>query len=120
MKIDRIELREIRMPLVAFFETSFGRTTERRILLVKVFAEGQFGYGECTAPEYPFYNHESIDTAWIVITQCVAPVLLGQEIAHPSDVAPRLARIRGNKMARAAVETAIWAMSDRAEDIPLS
>ena len=64
MKIEAITLREIRMPLVHFFETSFGRTTERRILLLTVHCEGVEGWGECTAGEHPFYNEESIDTAW--------------------------------------------------------
>jgi o-succinylbenzoate synthase len=120
MKIERIELREIRMALLSPFETSFGRTTERRILVVRVFSDGLVGYGECTAPEFPFYNHETIDTAWIIISQFVAPVLLGRNIEHPEGVAPQLMRIRGNKMARAAVETAIWELFARAQNVPLN
>ena len=49
MKIEAITIREIQMPLVHFFETSFGRTTERRILLLTVQCEGLDGWGECTA-----------------------------------------------------------------------
>ena len=80
MKLDleRIELREIKLPLKHPFETSFGRTTERRIMIVRAFDKsGAFGYGECTAPEDPFFNHETIDTAWIIVTEYAAP-LLGQ------------------------------------------
>jgi o-succinylbenzoate synthase len=120
MKLERIELREIAMPLVSPFETSFGRTIERRILLIEVFADGLHGYGESTTPEYPFYNHESIDTAWIIISKVVAPMLLGKSFDHPSEVASHLTRIRGNKMARAAVETAIWEMFARSENLSLS
>ena len=58
IRIDRITLREIRMPLVHFFETSFGRTTERRMVLVEVSSDGISGWGEVTAGENPFYNEE--------------------------------------------------------------
>lgn len=120
MKIERFELCEIIMPLVSPFETSFGRTDERRILLTKVYADGLIGYGECTAPEFPYYNHESIDTAWIIIKNCIAPILINEDFDHPQDIAPRLMRIRGNKMARAAIETAFWDLYARKEKISLS
>lgn len=116
MKIDRIELIEIGLKLVTPFETSFGTTTTRRIMLVKVFAEGICGWGESTAPEAPFYNHESIDTAWVVISKFIAPSLLGQDLTHPSEVAGLFSRIRGNKMACAAVETAVWGLFAIAEE----
>ena len=63
MKIEAITLREIHMPLVHFFETSFGRTYSRRILLVSVLSEGINGWGECVAGEDPFYSDEWIETA---------------------------------------------------------
>ncbi len=66
MKIDRIVLRQIRMPLVHFFETSFGRTYERDIVLVEVIAEGLSGWGEITAGENPFYNEEWTESAWLI------------------------------------------------------
>ena len=58
MKIERITLRQIRMPLVHFFETSFGRTYERDIILVEAQGDGVSGWGEVTAGENPFYNEE--------------------------------------------------------------
>ena len=108
MKIEAITLREIRMPLVHFFETSFGRTTERRILLLAVHCEGADGWGECVAGEGPFYNEESTETAWYVISQFLAPAVLGKSIAHPSECVPLMARVRGNRMAKATVEAALW------------
>jgi o-succinylbenzoate synthase len=119
MKIDRIELREVRLPLVAPFETSFGRVTERRIILVKVFAEGLAGWGECTCNEGPFYNHEATDTAWTVLRDFVAPYTVGQEINSPADAGALTSRIRGNRMARAAVETAVWDLEARRQNVPL-
>ncbi|HET6169900.1 MAG TPA: o-succinylbenzoate synthase, partial [Terracidiphilus sp.] len=64
MRIDGIILREIQLPLVRPFETSFGVTRERRILLVEVRSEGLIGWGECTAGERPFFSGESTDTCW--------------------------------------------------------
>jgi O-succinylbenzoate synthase len=119
MKIERIELREIKLPLVAPFETSFGRTYERRILLVKVFADGLHGWGECTVGEKPFYNHESTEISWTLIRDFAGPMVLGKEISSPEEV-PQLTRaIRGNKMGRAAVECAIWDLEARRRQIPL-
>jgi o-succinylbenzoate synthase len=119
MKIERIELREIHLQLVAPFETSFGVTTGRRIILVKVFAEGLHGWGECTCNEGPFYNHEATDTAWIVLRDYAGPYTIGNEISSPEEAASLTARIRGNKMARAAIETAIWDLEARRRAIPL-
>jgi O-succinylbenzoate synthase len=119
MKIERIELREIRLPLIAPFETSFGVTTERRIILVKVFSDGMYGWGECTCNEGPFYNHEGTDTAWIVLRDFAAPYTIDQEILSPEEAIGLTARIRGNKMARAAIETAIWDLEARRRGIPL-
>src|ERR1051325_12159711 len=76
--IESIELREIRLPLVHFFETSFGRTTERRIVLARVVdADGAEGWGECTAGEGPFYSYESTETAWATLTEFLAPMVVG-------------------------------------------
>jgi len=64
MKIEAITMREVHMPLVHFFETSFGRLYSRRILLVTVEGEGLRGWGECVAGEDPFYSSEWIESAW--------------------------------------------------------
>ncbi|MBI4853326.1 MAG: o-succinylbenzoate synthase [Acidobacteria bacterium] len=120
MKIEKIELKEISMPLVSPFETSFGRTTLRRILLVKLFSDGLIGYGECTAPEHPFYNHESIDTAWLMISEYLAPSLIGKTFSHPKEVSRFFPQIRGHNMAKAALETAVWEFYAKAQNIALS
>ena len=120
MKLERIELREIELPLKWPFETSFGRTTRRRIMIVRVFDEsGAFGYGECTAAEDPFYNHETIDTAWIIVTKYVTPILAAAHVERADQVNDALARIRGNRMAKGAVEAAIWDLEARLADKPL-
>ncbi len=119
MKIERIEMREIRLPLVAPFETSFGVTTERRIILVRVYAEGLSGWGECTCNEGPFYNHEGTDMAWIVMRDFAGPYTIGKEIGEPEEASGLTGRIRGNRMARAAIETAIWDLEAKRRGAPL-
>ena len=119
MRIDRITLREIRMPLVHPFETSFGRTTERRILLVEVEEDGAVGWGEVTCGERPFYNEEWVDTAWLILRDFVAPRILNIDIASAADVAGRCSHIRGHHMARGGLETAAWDLEARKLGLPL-
>jgi len=120
LNLERIELREIELPLKWPFETSFGRTTRRRIMIVRAFDKsGAVGYGECTAAEDPFFNHETIDTAWIIVRNYVAPLLSEAKIERADQVNEALARIRGNRMAKAGVETAIWDLEAKIVGKPL-
>ncbi|MEK6320442.1 MAG: o-succinylbenzoate synthase [Acidobacteriota bacterium] len=120
LELERIELREIELPLKWPFETSFGRTTRRRIMIVRAFDKsGAYGYGECTAPEDPFYNHETIDTAWTIVTDFVGPILAAARIESADQVNDALARIRGNRMAKGGVEAAVWDLEARLAGKPL-
>src|SRR5919205_260626 len=120
MNIRTVELREIRLRLVHFFETSFGRTTERRIMLVRVGdAEGAEGWGECTAGEGPFYSEEWIDSAWEATRLFLAPMVLGREVEGAREVFGLMRRVRGNRMAKAAIETACWDLEARRAGVPL-
>jgi o-succinylbenzoate synthase len=117
--LDRITLREIRMPLVHFFETSFGRTTERRILLVEVASDGIAGWGEVTCGENPFYNEEWTDAAWMILHDYVAPRVLKHEFESAAQVGARSAHIRGHLMARGGLEAAVWDLEARMLGKPL-
>jgi len=119
MKIERIELREIQVPLVHFFETSFGRTTVRRIVLVRVDSEGVTGWGEVTCGESPLYNYETPDTAWHILRDFLIPWTLGQQFSSASEVAPRFEPIRGHNMAKAALENALWDIEAQRKGVPL-
>jgi O-succinylbenzoate synthase len=119
MKIECVEIREIRLPLVHFFETSFGRTTERRIVLVRVDAEGLTGWGEVTCGEEPFYSHETPETAWHILRDFLIPWILGREWASPSELALRFRPIRGHNMAKAAIENALWDIESQMQGVPL-
>ena len=120
MKIDRIELRELQMPLVHFFETSFGRTTTRRIVLARVDADGLTGWGEVTAGEEPFYSYETPETAWHILRDFLIPWTLAKDWAAPGDVAPRFLPIRGHNMAKAALENALWDIAAQQQSLPLA
>ncbi len=119
IKIEQLEMREINLPLVHYFETSFGRTEKRRILLTKIFCNGAVGYGECTTGETPLFSHETINTAWIIIKEVLAPIVIGKEWTSPSEVGRWSKQIRGHQMARAAIENACWDITARARNIPL-
>ena len=120
MKIVAVELREIRLRLIHFFETSFGRTTERRILLVRAVDEsGAEGWGECTAGEGPFYSEEWVESAWSVIETYLAPMTLGHFVESAADVFNLMKSVRGNRMAKAAIETACWDLEAHALGVPL-
>ena len=120
MRIDRIELRLLRLPLVRFFETSFGRIDERRFVLVSVEDDGAIGWGECVAEADPFYSSETTATAWHVIGDFVAPLVLGRTFSHPREIFSALRRIRGHNMAKAAVEMAAWDLFARQQSRPLA
>ena len=120
LKLERIELREIELPLKSPFETSFGRTTRRRILIVKIVnKDGASGYGECVASENPFFNHETIDTAWLITEKYIAPMIASAKIERPDQVNQVLAPIREHRMAKAGVEAAIWDLAAKLNGAPL-
>jgi o-succinylbenzoate synthase len=124
--IQSIELREIRLPLIHFFETSFGRTTERRILLARLTdTDGAEGWGECTAGEGPFYSEEWTETAWSTLCEFLAPMFLEQvrKDGSPSLLAANahslMRSVRGHRMAKAALETACWDLEAKRAGVPL-
>jgi len=119
MKIEKIALREISMPLKQPFETSFGVTDRRRIVLVEFIADGISGWGEVTATEGPYYNSETTDTAWHVICDFLAPAIIGKRFDSVEALAAVMAPVRGHEMAKGALEGAAWDAAARSGNIPL-
>jgi O-succinylbenzoate synthase len=119
MKLEAITLRELRMPLKHFFETSFGRVDSRRVLLVTAQCEGVEGWAECVASDSPFFSYEWIETAWATIVNFLAPALLGQSITQAKDSAALMSRVRGHNMAKAALENALWDAEAQQKNLPL-
>jgi o-succinylbenzoate synthase len=118
--IESIELREIRLPLIHFFETSFGRTTERRILLIRVTdSDGAEGWGECTAGEGPFYSYEWTDTAWTTISEFLAPMVVGRNFESAAQAFSLMKSVRGHRMAKATIENACWDLEAKKLGSPL-
>jgi len=120
MKIEQVEIREIELPLVHFFETSFGRTTKRRIVLVRVKGDGLAGWGEVTCGEEPFYSHETPETAWHILRDYLIPWSLHRKWSSPSELAAHFRPIRGHPMAKAGLENALWDIEAQGRGIPLS
>jgi len=110
----------VRLPLVSFFETSFGRIYDRSFILVSVEGDGEAGIGECVADVDPYYSAETTVTAWHILKDFLATLVLGRSFDDPRDVFPALARVRGHNMAKAALEMAAWDLAARQRAVPLS
>src|SRR3984893_11287159 len=104
LKLEAVELRRIRMPLVAPFETSFGVQTERDILLVKAITTEGEGWGECVAGEEPTYSSEYVDGAQHVLIDHLLPRLMDRSQLEAEDVGRLLRPVHGHHMAKAAIE----------------
>jgi O-succinylbenzoate synthase len=120
VKIEKIELFLCRLPLVHFFETSFGRSYDRTFVLVRVEGGGHEGWGEPVAEANPYYSSETTETVWHIIAGFIAPLVIGKTFAHPREIYAALARIRGHNMAKAGVEMAAWDLYARLQGQPLS
>jgi len=120
MRIDAIILRELHMELVRPFQTSFGVTHKRRILLAEVHSEGLIGWGECTAGERPFFSAESTESAWQTIVQELGPTLAAASPQSGGDCPKILRHVRANRMAKATLENAIWDLDAQREGISLA
>ena len=119
VKIESIQARELAMRLQQPFETSFGVTQNRRIVLIELRTDQGTGWGEVTAGEGPFYNAETTDTAWLMLRDFAAPLVVGKEFAGPAELLAAMAPIRGHEMAKAAIETAAWDVLARHHQMPL-
>jgi len=120
MKIERANLYHLSMPLRSAFETSFGRIQERECILVEVFCQGVVGYGECAADKCPGYSYETTLTAWHVLRDCLLPTVAGVEVNEPGDIQPLMRRVRGHRLAKAALEMALWDVWGKQLNRPLA
>jgi o-succinylbenzoate synthase len=119
MAIERIEIDLVKLPYVHFFETSFGRSYDRTFSLVRVFEGGVCGWGECVAEETPLYSGETTETAWHVMRDFLVPLVLRKGLVEPEDYAREAALFRGNRMARAGIELALWDLKAKKAGRPL-
>ncbi len=116
MKIDSITLHHLSMPLVAPFETSFGRETDRECVLIEIKSEGLTGYGECVATRDPGYNYETTGTAIHILKDFIIPLMLGRDVKDAVDFQNLVSGIRGHLLAKAGVEMALWDLLGKREN----
>ena len=120
MAIERIELNLLRLPYVHFFETSFGRAYDRTFIIIRVYEDGVIGYGECVAEEKPLYSGETTETAWHIIRDFLVPLVFSRGIVEPEDYYEAARIFRGNQMAKAGLELALWDLKAKKQGVPLS
>jgi len=120
MKIERVELQHLQMPLRFRFETSFGSTTLKDFILVSVYGDGEVGYAESVAMPDPFYSEETTDTVWSMLEKFLIPRLFAHSIESPEEVERIFAPIRRNNMAKSALEGAVWDLSCKQKGISLA
>ena len=122
MRIERLTVREIELPLRAPFVTVHGEVTRRRLLLVELEdGDGHPGTAECVAGAVPGYTPETVDSAWDAITIRLAPQAVGLEAEDPSGVIAAISHVVPEEpMARAALEMACWDLAARIEKLPLA
>lgn len=108
MKIERVEMRHLRMPLRSPFETSFGRSVTRDCILLQVHAGGLTGYGECVADWEPGYSYETVLSAWHIYRDFALPAVIGVELDSPAAMQESLKSVRGFQMTKAGLEMALW------------
>jgi o-succinylbenzoate synthase len=120
LNIDAIHMREINMPLAYPFETSFGLTSSRRILLIELESDGLTAWGECVAGEHPYFSEETIDTAWLIVQSELGPRLLEADVEHGGSCPKIFGQVRGHRMAKAALENAVWDLEAQVERVSLA
>lgn len=120
MRIHKIILHQLKMPLKKPFETSFGVQQNREFLIIEVHGKEGIAYGEVTTMSSPFYNEETTMTARHIIKDFLAPLILDKEIKHPSEVTAILKPIRRNNMAKSGLEGAIWDLWSKEQGLSLS
>lgn len=120
MKIERIELLHIVIPLRLPFETSYGRDDNMEKLLLKIYTQDMVTYSECVAEVLPTYSYETIGTAKEILKTCIFPLILGREIAGPKEYCRLTSWIRGHEMARACVENAFWILTALEKGVSLA
>lgn len=120
MKIEKIELRHIKIELVSPFTTSMGTEYDEEHIIVRVDAEGLTGWGECVAEGTPFYSYETVTTAWHILQDFLIPSILGKNISGINEAITSYEKVRGHMMAKAGLEAALWDLFAKSKNISLS
>jgi o-succinylbenzoate synthase len=117
MKIEAVELRVLRLPLVTPFRTSQDSQDERVALLVRVQTADGEGWADCAVGQAPFYEPEFLSGARAVLAEYLVPLLMAAPGVTAARVQTVLAPVKGHEMAKAALETAILDVELRARQM---
>ncbi|WP_025845282.1 o-succinylbenzoate synthase [Brevibacillus agri] len=120
MKIERVDLQRIKIPLTAPFVTSMGLETHKECILVRAYSGTHVGFGESVAMDVPVYNEEDVDTVWYMLEKYLIPQLFSREIEHPDEVSQIFSWMRRNQMAKSALEGAVWDLYAKMNGMSLS
>jgi O-succinylbenzoate synthase len=119
MRIDRIELYQVAMPLIYPWRTAYGEDAAIQSVLVRMASGAEFGWGESSPLAAPFYSPEWAGGVFAVLRDWMAPALIRQEIESADDLGRLLAPFKGNPFAKAALDTAWWTLDARRRALPL-
>jgi O-succinylbenzoate synthase len=119
LRIERADLIVVRMALVRSFETSAARRSDLEHILVKLYADGLVGWGECASPVDPYYCEETTETAWHILKDFVVPAVLGRPFASIAQLRAMYGKVKRNNFAKAGLEMAAWDLLARAAGQPL-
>ncbi|MCP5100149.1 MAG: o-succinylbenzoate synthase [Chloroflexi bacterium] len=108
MKIERIDLYHISMPLVSPFGTSFGVQLDRSALILAMHSEGLTAWAECVATNNPGYSYETAVTAYHILSDFLIPAVLGQDLHEPGEIQQMMRAVRGHPLAKATLDQAAW------------
>src|SRR4051812_3126613 len=120
MRIEQIDLKIVRLPLVRPFQTSSSRKSHLDHILVRVVAGGVIGWGESASPSDPYYCPETTETCWHILKDFLAPAVLGRDWSTIDDVVGFYRLVKGNRFAKAGLEMACWDALARAEGVALA
>lgn len=119
MRIERVDLMIVRMHLVRTFETSSSRRDYLDHILVKVYADGVIGWGECAAPIDPYYCEETTETCWYMLNEFLVPAVLGHSWSTIDELIAFYSKVKRNNFAKAGLEIACWDALAKTEGRPL-
>jgi O-succinylbenzoate synthase len=120
MKLERVDLYYISMPLVSPFGTSFGVQQQRDALILALHGDGLTGWGECVATNDPGYSYETAVTAWHILSDFLIPAVLGKELDEPEQLPGWLSKVRGHPLAKAALDQAAWDITAQRDGLSLA
>jgi len=119
MRINRVELYHVRMPLIYPFRTSFGEEVDINSVLVKMTSEDEYGWGETTPFNSPRYSPEWAGGAFALMKEFLSPQIVGRNIESADELLQLLERFKGNPFAKAGLEIAWWVLKAKMDGKPL-